>query len=125
MNAPDLTRDFARTAGGYTGASPAMLRAMEAIRQTGIRKARQAHAERYAVLQQYKDSPALFFAYIRPALSTDEAVEDATRIICRFRNLPTWKQAYGQREVVEAKRKRVFARFFRRYGARLWLREAA
>lgn len=115
---------FARES-GYTGSSPAMLAAFEAIRQHGITEARAQHFERKALVDQYAREPGMFFAAIRPSLSTAEAIEDANRIIFGFRRLETWQQAKEsrQRELVKAKLTRVIARFFRRYGRRIWINQ--
>ena len=110
---------------GYTGNSPALLGAYEAIRQAGIREARKAHYERKAIIDQMKAEPGMFFAAIRPSLSTSEAIEDAKRFIFGWRNLPTWRQELRTGDLLRAKQKRVIARFFRRYGKRLWIRRAA
>ncbi len=121
----DATREFARTAGGYRGDSPAMLRAMEAMRQHGIRRAREAHFERKAIIDEMKDSPAMFFNAIRPNLCTAEAIQAANRVIFGFRNLPLWQRERRLADVKRAQQMRVYARFFRRYGKRLWIRSAA
>lgn len=119
-----FTDQFARKS-GYTGSIQTMLKAFEDIRQAGIREARKAHYDRKAVIDEFKRHPGMFFAAIRPSLSTDEAIEDATRIIIRFRNLPTWQQANRRKQVLKAKQVRVFARFFRRFGLRIWQKRAA
>lgn len=121
----DYTREFARTAGGYRGDSPAMLHAMEAIRQQGIRRAREGHFERKAVIDEMKETPALFFHAIRPNLCSAEAIEAANRVIFGFRNLPTWQKERRLGDVKRAQQMRVYARFFRRFGKRLWVRSAA
>lgn len=103
----------------------ALTRALAEIDAYGIREARKAHDQRYALVQHYAQNPALFFAFISPSLSTSEAVADAAKFIALYRNLPQWKRESRARDIVIAKQKRVFARFFRRYGARVWLKEAA
>lgn len=115
---------FAREA-GYGGNSPALLDAYEAIRQLGVRTARAGHFERKAVIDEMKDCPALFFHAIRPNLCSAEAIEAANRVIFGFRNLPKWRQEIRQNDVKRAKLMRVYARFFRRFGKRLWIMEAA
>jgi hypothetical protein len=117
----------ARFAGacGYTGDSPAVLAAFAAIHQDGICRGRQAHDQRKAAIDRLKPSPALFLAAIRPALSAEEAIEDATRFISMFRNMPRWRQERRGADLARAKQQRLFARFFRRYGSRLWALEAA
>jgi hypothetical protein len=69
--------DFARAC-GYSGDSPALLEAFEAIRRNGIALARHDHFRRKAVIDALKQSEALFLAAIGPALSAQEAIEDAT-----------------------------------------------
>ena len=125
MNALDLTTDFARRAGGYTGSSPAMLKAFEAMRQDGIREARAAHFERKRAVDELKASPAMFFVSIRPALCTDEAIADANRVIFNHRNLSSWMKEVHRKRLKDAKQRLVIARYFRRFGKRLWVREAA
>ncbi len=117
-------QEFAAAAGCRTN-DPALLAIYDSIRRKGIREARDAHDDRYAMLKRYKANPYLFFGLIRPSLSTDEAIEESTRIIFRFRNLPTWQQEGRRAELAKAKQVRVFARFFRLYGKRIWLREVA
>jgi hypothetical protein len=124
MNATALTQDFARRC-GYAGNSPAMLDALEKIRQCGIREARQAHADRMKQIKRFKANPSLFFATIRPSLSTVEAVEDANRYLAWFRNQPTWRQHKRQAELRRVKQARVYARYFRRFGARFWQQQEA
>lgn len=130
MNAPAITKQssaaevFARQS-GYTGSSPAMLAAFEDIRQSGIRQARAAHFDRKRVIDEMKATPALFFHAIRPSLSTAEAIEDATRFIAFYRNMPTWRQENRAGDLLRAKEKRLLGRYFRRFGLRIWAREAA
>lgn len=119
-----LTRAFAAEC-GYRGSSPAMLKAFEDIRQAGIREARKGHYDRKAVIDEFKRHPGAFFAAIRPSLTTDEAIEDANRIIFGFRRLPTWQQANRRKYVFEAKQLRLQARYFRRFGFRIWQERAA
>ncbi|MER8754582.1 hypothetical protein NKH69_02715 [Mesorhizobium sp. M0976] len=69
---------------GYAGDSPAMLAAFAAIRQDGIRTARQGHRQRKAAIDRMKPSRALFLAAIRPAQSAEEAIEDAARFLSMF-----------------------------------------
>jgi hypothetical protein len=121
----DYTREFARAAGGYTGESPAMLRAMEAVRQSGIRQARAAHFDRKRIIDEMKAKPGMFFNAIRPSLSTSEAIEDAQRFLVYYRNMETWRQENRAGDLLRAKEKMVLGRFFRRYGLRIWAREAA
>lgn len=110
---------------GYTGESPAMLAALEAIRRHGCAEARTAHYERKRIVDEYKADSGMFFSAIRPSLTTSEAIEDANRIIHTFRNLPSWQQEMRLGQLRKAKRTRLAARFFRRYGVRIWAREAA
>lgn len=121
----EYTRDFARSAGGYTGDSPAMLDAFEKMRRSGIRQARAGHFERLAIIEQFKANPAMYFAAIRPNLSTEETIEEARRVIFRFRSLPTWQQESRRPQLQKAVLAQVYARYFRRFGRRLWVREAA
>jgi hypothetical protein len=121
MNA---TQQFAR-ASGYTGSSPAMLAAFERIRLHGVAEARAAHYERVKLVEKYKAEPGMFFAAIRPSLSTEEAIEDANRIIFRFRNLESWRQESRRGQVLQAKQTRVISRYFRRFGQRVWLNKEA
>ncbi|MER8820291.1 hypothetical protein NKH70_10765 [Mesorhizobium sp. M0991] len=110
---------------GYSGDSPAMLAAFAAIRQHGIRKARQGHRQRKAAIDQMKPSRALFLAAIRPAQSAEEALDDAARFLSMFRNMPRWRQERRAADLARARQQRLFARFFRRYGHCLWALEAA
>lgn len=118
------TADFAR-ASGYSGDSPAMLEAFEAIRRNGVQHARRDHVRRKAVIDTLKQSEALFLAAIAPALSADEAIEDAVRFIAFWRNMPRWRQERRLADLARARQQRLAARFFRRYGHRLWARQAA
>jgi hypothetical protein len=115
---------FARDC-GYAGDSPAMLAALAAIRLDGIARARQGHDQRKAVVDRLKQSEALFLAAIGPALSAEEAIEDAARFIAGYRNMPRWRQERRLPDLARARQQRLLARFFRRYGHRLWAREAA
>lgn len=119
-----MTAEFARQA-GYTGNSPAMLAAMEDIRQAGIREARAGHYERKRIIDEFKADPGMFFAAIRPSLTTSEAIEDANRIIFTFRNLPRWQQEMRLAQLRKAKRTRLVARYFRMHGKAIWAREIA
>ncbi|RWF46717.1 MAG: hypothetical protein EOS46_16540 [Mesorhizobium sp.] len=116
--------DFARAC-GYTGDSPALLEAFEAIRRDGIAQARLDHFRRKAVIDEMKQSEPLFLAAIGPALSAHEAVEDAARFIAGWRNMPRWRQERRLPDLARAKEQRLVARFFRRYGHHLWALEAA
>lgn len=116
--------DFARTC-GYTGDSPALLQAFEAIRRNGIAQARHDHLKRKAVIDELKQSEPLFLAAIDPALSAEEAIEDTARFIACWRNMPRWRQERRLTDLVRARQQRLVARFFRRYAHRLWAREAA
>jgi hypothetical protein len=116
--------DFARAC-GYTGDSPALLEAFEAIRRNGIAHARQDHVRRKAVIDELKPSEALFLAAIGPAQSAGEAIEDAARFIACWRNIPRWRQERRLSDLIRAKHQRLVARFFRRYCHFLWAREAA
>lgn len=110
---------------GYSGDSPAMLAAFEAIRQDGIRRARQGHDQRKAMIDRLKESEGLFLAAVGPTLSVDEAIEDATRFIAFWRNMPRWRQERRLPDLIRAKQRRLLARYFRRHGHRIWAREAA
>ncbi|RWC49974.1 MAG: hypothetical protein EOS55_05245 [Mesorhizobium sp.] len=114
--------DFARAC-GYTGDSPALLEAFEAIRSNGIAHARHDHIRRKAVIDELKPSQALFLAAIGPALSAEEAIADAVRLIACWRNMPRWRQERRLPDLIRAKQQRLLARFFRRYGYLLWVRE--
>jgi len=116
--------DFARAC-GYTGDSPALLEAFEVIRRNGITHARQDHFRRKAVIDELKQSEPLFLAAIGPALSAQEAIEDTARFIACWRNMPRWRQERRLPDLVRARQQRLIARFFRRYGHRLWALEAA
>ncbi|MBZ9906058.1 hypothetical protein LB557_08615 [Mesorhizobium sp. BR115XR7A] len=116
--------DFARAC-GYTGDSPALLEAFEAIRRTGIVQARLDHFRRKAVIDELKQAEPLFLAAIGPALSAHEAVEDTARFIAGWRNMPRWRQERRLADLARAKQQRLVARFFRRFGHRLWALEAA
>ncbi|MER9429380.1 hypothetical protein [Mesorhizobium sp. M0408] len=105
---------------GYAGDSPAMLAAFAAIRQDGIRTARQGHRQRKAAIDRMKPSRALFLAAIRPA----QSAEEAARFLSMFRNMPRWRQERRAADLARARQQRLFARFFRRYGHRLWALEA-
>jgi len=119
------TREYAREV-GYIGNSPAMLKGFEMMRQAGIREARKAHFERVAELAEFKAHPEMFFAAVRPALSIDEAISDANRTIALYRRTPTYRRDALASRVVKAKLNRVYARYFRRFGERVWaMAEAA
>ncbi|MER9584681.1 hypothetical protein [Mesorhizobium sp. M0276] len=115
--------DFARAC-GYAGDSPALLEAFEAIRRNGIAHARQNHIRRKAVIDELKHSEALFLAALGPALSAEEAIADAVRLIACWRNLPRWRQERRLPDLIRAKQQRLVARYFRRYGHLLWACEA-
>ncbi|RWM20412.1 MAG: hypothetical protein EOR73_15445 [Mesorhizobium sp.] len=119
-----LSAQFARDS-GYTGDSPAMLAAFAAIRLDGIGKARLGHDQRKATVDRLKHGEALFLAAIRPAQSAEEALEDAARFIALFHNMPRWRQERRGADLARARQQRLLARFFRRYGHRLWPRQAA
>ncbi|TPM37025.1 hypothetical protein [Mesorhizobium sp. B2-3-2] len=110
---------------GYLGDSPAMLEAFERIRQSGIRQARAGHFERKRIVDQMKAEPGMFFAAIRPSLCTAEAIEDAKRFLAFYRNMPNWRQQNRAGDLRRAKQTMVLARYFRRFGRQLWVREAA
>ncbi|MBZ9799299.1 hypothetical protein [Mesorhizobium sp. ES1-4] len=116
--------DFARAC-GYTGDSPALLEAFEAIRCNGIAQARLDHFKRKAVIDELKQSELLFLAAIGPALSAHEAVEDAIRFIAGWRNMPRWRQERRPHDLARARQQLLMARFFRRYGHGMWARHAA
>lgn len=119
-----MTTAFAKSC-GYTGNSAAMLGAFEQIRAAGIREARTAHFDRKRVIDEMKAEPGMFFNAIRPSLSTAEAIEDAQRVIFGWRNLPTWRQELRSGELRRAKQQLLLGRFFRRFGLRIWARQAA
>jgi hypothetical protein len=98
---------------------------LAAIRLDGIGKARQGHDQRKAVVDRLKHGEALFLAAIRPAQSAEEAIEDAARFIACYRNMPRWRQERRGADLARARQQRLLARFFRRYGHRLWSRQAA
>lgn len=115
--------DFARAC-GYAGDSPALLEAFEAIRRNGIAHARQDHIKRKAVIDELKHSEILFLAALGPALSAEEALEDAARFIACWRNMPRWRQERQLPDLIRAKQQSLVARYFRRYGHLLWACEA-
>ncbi len=123
MNA---ARQFTAECGCPTS-DPALLSIYEDIRQAGIRHARAGHFQRVRLIEEYKAHHSMFLAMIRPSLSSDEAVEESARFISCFRNLPTWQQNNPVRQdrLTKAKQVRLVARFFRRYGLRIWARRAA
>lgn len=120
----DLSARFARDC-FYTGDSPAMLAALAAIRLDGIARARQGHDRRKAIVDRLKADEALFLAAIGPALSAQEAIEDAARFIAGYRSMPRWRQERRVADLARARQQLLLARFFRRYGQRLWARQAA
>lgn len=119
------TQAFATRCGLGTVTSPAMLDALEAIRQSGIRAARLGHDERKRLVDECKEHPAIFFAMVRPSLSTDEAIEDGKRFLAMYRNMPTYRRQTRLNQANDARRKIVLARYFRRFGQRVWAMEAA
>lgn len=119
-----LTRTFAAEA-GYHGDSPALLSAYEAIRQSAIRETRKAHRNLKNLVDQYKSSPEMFRASIWPSLSIDEAIEDARHVLANHKNMSTWMRQRCAGEARRAEKTILMARFFRRYGERVWIREAA
>ncbi|MBZ9894205.1 hypothetical protein LB545_07590 [Mesorhizobium sp. BR1-1-6] len=119
-----MNATFAKSC-GYHGSSPALLAAFERIQADGIAEARAKHFERKRLVDQFKAEPGMFFATIRPALCTEEAIEDANRFIFRFRNLPTYRQQNRTGELRQAKQTRVICRYFRRYGKAVWLNKEA
>lgn len=123
MNALDLTKDFAAR-GGYRGNSPAMLAAIEDIRQAGIREARQMHMARLKKCRSLHN-PSLFAAAIHPADSVHEAMDDTVKAICAFKNLPTHQRDRQRRRFVALNEKLVTLRYSRRYGEAIWARRAA
>lgn len=127
MNA---TEQFAASC-GYVGNSPAMLKAFEDIRQSGIRDARKAHYDRVKQVDSFVADPGSFWGYVNlfrvsPLLSTDEAIEFWTieaenqRVL---REAGHWR--YDAAKLRIAAERVVIARYFRRFGARLWQRAAA
>lgn len=130
MTALDLTRQFAKES-GYVGESPAMLAAFEAIRQSGIRRAREMHFERVKLVEQFKANPSLFWGYVnlfrpQPLLSTQEAIDfyrarhTEERALVAIRH---WRADAGK--VRMCGERLVISRYFRRYGERIWTRKAA
>lgn len=122
------TRQFAASC-GYLGDNPAMLDALEQIRQVGIRAARKAHYERVKLVDSFIDDPAAFWGYINlcrvtPLLTTDEAVEfwaneaENQRVL---RDTRHWRFDPGKLRM--AAERVVVARYFRRFGAHLWQRD--
>ena len=89
--------------------------------------ARLMHQNRKTVIDRYKAEPSMFWHAIRPSLTTQEAIEDATRIIFRWRNLSTWTRQNPARlkELEAAKMNRLAARYFRRFPKRIGMRDAA
>ncbi|MCA0000005.1 MULTISPECIES: hypothetical protein [unclassified Mesorhizobium] len=77
------------------------------------------------VVDALKQSEALFLAAIGPALSAQEAIEDAARFISFWRNMPRWRQERRLADLARARQQRLLARFFRRYGHRIWALQAA
>ncbi|MER9176673.1 hypothetical protein NKH72_24230 [Mesorhizobium sp. M0955] len=67
----------------------------------------------------------MFFATIRPSLSTAEAIEDAERFLIDFRNMPRWRQGMRAGQARKAKQTRLIGRYFRRFGKQIWMKEAA
>ncbi|MBZ9962644.1 hypothetical protein [Mesorhizobium sp. BR1-1-2] len=119
-----LAADFAHAC-GYGGDSHALIEAFGRIREHGIRQARLGHFRRKVVVDALKQSEALFLAAISPALSAQEAIEDAARFIAFWRNMPRWRQERRLADLAKARQQRLLARFFRRYGHRIWALEAA
>lgn len=119
-----MNSGFARAC-GYNGDSPALLDAFEAIRQCGIRQARQEHHRRKALIEPLKLGEDMFLAAIGPALSAEEAIEDATRFIAFWMAMPRWRQERRLPDLMRARQQLLVARFFRRHGHRIWQREAA
>lgn len=99
--------------------------AYEAIRQHGIREARAAHYKRYELVKRYSETPGMLYSRLWPSLGLTDAIEDATRYIFNFRNLSSWRQELRRGDLARQKENRVLARFFRRFGKRIWLKEAA
>lgn len=122
MNAHTI--EFAKEC-GYAGNSPAMLNALEAVRQQGIREARKAHFDRKLVTDAIKRDPGMISAIMRPAQSIDEALEDVGAFIVRYRNMPTWRRQNHAAAIRKAKALRVNLRYFRRFAAQIMAREAA
>lgn len=110
---------------GCPNPSPAQIKAFEEICQQGIREARNAHMLRRLVTDAVKLEPGLISAMMRPAQSIDEALEDVSAAIARYRNMPTWRREYYAPAVRRAKTNRIYFRFFRRFGAQIMAREAA
>lgn len=127
MNA---TEQFAASC-GYVGKSPAMLKAFEDIRQSGIRYARKMHYDRVKLADGFVADPGSFWGYVNlfrvsPLLSTDEAIEFWTNEAENQRVLREaghWR--YDAAKLRIAAERVVIARYFRRFGARLWQRAAA
>lgn len=110
---------------GYHGDSPAMLRAFEDIRQSGIREARKAHLERRAVARQFLTKPTLFDAAIYPSVDIEDAIRDARKFIALVRNQPTHHRQREARRVEAAKQRILFARYVRRFIETVKAKEAA
>jgi hypothetical protein len=126
MNAADLkyAQDFAATVGVKTQ-NPALLAMYDAIRKDGMRTAREAHDERYKLVKRYADNPGLLYVRLRPSLGLSDAIDDANRYVFNFRNLPRWRQDSRQKDYAKHIENRLLARFFRRFGKRIWMRSAA
>lgn len=126
MNATDLkyAQDFAATVGVKTQ-NPALLAMYDAIRKSGIKTAREAHDDRYKLVKRYSETPGLLYVRLRPSLGLSDAIEDANRYIFNFRNLPKWRQDSRVKDLAKHIENRLLARFFRRYGKRIWMRSAA
>lgn len=110
---------------GCPNPSPAQIKAFESIRQRGIREARAEHDRRKKVTDAIKATPAMISALMHPAQSIDEALEDVSKFILRYRCMPTWQRDNHYASIRKAKRLRAYCRFFRRFGAQIMAREAA
>lgn len=123
------TEQFAASC-GYVGNSPAMLAAFEEIRQSGIRAARNAHFDRVKLVERLAKEPGSFWGYVNefrvtPLLSTDEAAEFWANEAEKQRVL--WASGHWRYDAAKlriAAERVVIARYFRRFGAKLWQREA-
>lgn len=117
MNAP---AHLSRIKGGEHLAA-----AYEDIRQYGIREAREGHAKRFELVKRYSETPGMLYSRLWPSLGLSDAIEDATRYIFNFRNLSSWRQELRRGDLARQKENRVLCRYFRRFGKRIWLKEAA
>jgi len=113
--------------------SPAMLKAFEDIRQYGIREARQHHFERKRLVDQFKANQVTLWGYLnlfrpQPLLSMDEAIRHYKAIVTFQRKLAadpvlrfSARRDLGLHRM--AAERVLVARYFRRFGQRVWKRD--